>query len=361
MRAALLDEPGGPFRIAEIARPRPRAGDVVVRVRACGIVPNLRNIVGSKTWRILPRLPAVFGLDTAGEVAEIGEGVYGIAQGDRVYVNPALYCGACHYCRGGMPLYCEIGALQGYFGFRPGSEALLDRWPHGGFCEYMTAPAANLVKLPDNVSFEIGARFGYLGTAYGALRTGAAKAGDTLAIVGGTGTLGVHAVLFALALGLARIVPVARNEARLERIRALAPHRIAPVVIDGTPIAPRIREATGGIGVDLLIDGLARGTPSNHTADALMGLRRGGMAVNIGALGEDLPIPPMAFMVNALGYRGSNWFTVAEGERMAALFAAGLVDLSVFETRAYALDRINDAIADVGSNNGGFVNIVVVP
>ncbi len=361
MRAALLDEPGAPFRLADIARPAPRAGDVVVRVRACGVVPNLRNIVGSKTWRILPRMPAVFGLDTAGEVAEVGDGVHGIAVGDRVYVNPALYCGSCHYCRRGLPLYCEIGALQGYFGFRPGAEALLNAWPHGGFCEYVTAPAANLVKLPDDVSFEIGARFGYLGTAYGALETGAARAGDTLAIVGGTGTLGVHAVLFGLALGLSRIVPIARNPERLARIRALAPDRIRPVAIDGTPIAPRIRQATDGIGADLIIDGLARGTPSNHTADALMGLRRGGMAVNIGALGEELPIPPMAFMVNALGYRGSNWFTVAQGERMASLFAAGLIDLSVFETRAYPLERINDAIADVASNNGGFVNIVVVP
>ena len=361
MRAALLDEPGAPFRIGKIARPAPRPGDAVVRVRACGIVPNLRNIVGSHTWRILPRLPAVFGLDTAGEIAELGEGVHGFAPGDRVYVNPALYCGTCHYCRRGMPLYCDIGALQGYFGFRPGSEALLDAWPYGGFCEYMTAPAANLVKLPDAVSFEVGARFGYLGTAYGALQTGAARAGDTLAVVGGTGTLGVHAVLFGLAMGLSRILPIARNTGRLERIRALAPDRIVPVVIDGTPIAPRLREATGGIGVDLLIDGLARGTPANHTADALMGLRRGGTAVNIGALGEDLPIPPMTFMVNALCYRGSNWFTVAQGEQMATLAEAGLVDLSVFETRAYPLDKINEAIADVASNNGGFVNIVVTP
>jgi alcohol dehydrogenase len=97
------------------------------------------------------------------------------------------------------------------------------------------------------------------------------------------------------------------------------------------------------------------------TLDALHGLRRGGIGVNIGALSEEMPILPLWFMVNGMRYRGSNWFTVAQGEQMAHLARAGLVDFSVFEHHAYPLERINDALADAGTNPGGFVNIVVVP
>lgn len=361
MRAARLHEPGKPFRIDEVPVPDPGPDDVVVAVRACGVVPNMRNIVAATMWHILPRLPAIMGLDTAGEIASVGTNVTGFKEGDRVYVNPALSCGTCHYCGSGMPLACDIGALQGYFGFRPGAEALLDRYPYGGFCEYMTAPARNLVRLPPEVSFEVGARFGYLGTSYAGLRAGGARAGGSLAIVGATGTLGVHAVLFGLAIGMGRIVPVARNEERLERIRALAPERIEPVVIDGAGVAERIRTATGGVGADILLDCLARGASADTTDDALTGLRRNGVAVNIGALNSPVTINPIWLMVNAIHYRGSNWFTVAQGEEMAELARAGLVDFSVFENRVYPLERVNEALEDVGRNHGGFVNIVVRP
>lgn len=361
MRAARLHEPGKPFRIDEIPIPEPRADDVVVAVKACGLVPNMRNIVAAKYWHVLPRLPAIFGLDSAGEIAALGASVNGFKIGDRVYVNPALSCGACEFCRRGMPLNCDIGALQGYFGFRAGSEKLMDLYPYGGFCEYQTAPARNLVKLPAQVSFEAGARFGYLGTTWAGLQAGGAKTGDKLAIIGATGTLGVHAVIFGLALGLSRIVPIARNHDRLDRLAALAPGRIIPIVIDGKPVAERIKAATDGFGVDMLLDCLTRGVPADTTNDALKGLRRGGVAVNIGALNQAVTLDPIWLMVNAIQYRGSNWFTVAQGEEMARLARDGLLDFSLFENRVYPLERVNEALEDVGRNHGGFVNIVVRP
>jgi D-arabinose 1-dehydrogenase-like Zn-dependent alcohol dehydrogenase len=126
MRAARLHEPDTPFRIDKIPVPEPGPGDALIAVEACSIVPNMRNIVRGGHWRTLPQLPAVMGLDTAGVIAKLGSGVTGLAEGDRVYVNPALSCGVCDYCRqGAAPLNCEQGALQGYFGFRPASAAML--------------------------------------------------------------------------------------------------------------------------------------------------------------------------------------------------------------------------------------------
>lgn len=362
MRAARLHQPDTPLRVDEIAVPEPGPDDAVIAVRACGVVPNMRNIVRGGHWRTLPKLPAVMGLDAAGVIAGLGAEVSEFAVGDRVYVNPALSCGACAYCRrGAWALNCEQGALQGYFGFRPAAAAMLARYPYGGFADYTLAPARNLIKLSEAVSFEVGARFGYLGTAYAALRAGGAKAGGTLAIVGATGTLGVNATLFALAMGLGRIVPIARDAGRLARIKALAPDRIHPIRLDGTPVTDRLLAATDGIGPELVLDCLGAGAPADTTAEAIAGLMRGGTVVNIGALNQPLAIEPMRFMSTALNYRGSNWFTVAQGEQMVELAGAGVIDFDVFEHRAFALEDVNDALAEVGRNPGGFVNVVVRP
>jgi alcohol dehydrogenase len=359
MRAARLHKAGEPFTIDEIPIPEPGPDDALIAVKACGVIPNMRNIVSGKFFHVLPPMPAVIGLDAAGTVAKVGRGVSGLKEGERVYVNPALSCGVCWYCRNGRTLMCEAGALQGYFGFRPESKALLERYPYGGFAQYMTAPARNLVRLTDAVSFEVGARFGYLGTAYAGLQAGEVKAGDTVALIGGTGTLGINATIFLLGMG-ARVIPIARNADRLARMKALAPSRIHPVVIDGTPLAPRIKAAADGLGADMIMDCLTRGVPADMTADSIMGLRRGGIVVNIGALSEPLTINPIWFMIGGAQYRGSNWFSTAQGEQMAALAQAGAVDFGIFENRIYPLEKVNDALAEAGKE-GGFINAVVRP
>lgn len=99
----------------------------------------------------------------------------------------------------------------------------------------MTAPAANLVKLPaDSISFEQGARFGYLGTAYSALRKAEFSPGQTVLIDGATGTLGLGAVILALAMGAARIFATGRNTL-LEKLQQLDPQRIVPIALGSAP------------------------------------------------------------------------------------------------------------------------------
>jgi NADPH:quinone reductase-like Zn-dependent oxidoreductase len=93
MRAARLHEIGGSFSIDEIPIPTPGRQEVLVKVEACGLIPNLRNVVTHfPSWYPflpLPALPATFGLDSAGTVAAVGDGVTAWKPGDRVYVNRA--------------------------------------------------------------------------------------------------------------------------------------------------------------------------------------------------------------------------------------------------------------------------------
>jgi alcohol dehydrogenase len=222
MRAARLHEIGGRFSIDQIPIPTPGRHEVLVKVEACGLIPNLRNVVTHfPSWYPflpLPALPATFGLDSAGTVAAVGDGVTAWKPGDRVYVNPGIGCGECRYCRQGEPTRCDSYTFMGYFGFGPGSQAIFKRYPHAGYGEYLTAPAANLVRLPDTLSSAQAARLGYLGTAYSAIRKSALRPGQSLLILGATGTLGVGATLLALAFGAAQVLVVARDRTALERL-----------------------------------------------------------------------------------------------------------------------------------------------
>ena len=92
MLAARLHEIGKPMQLEQVPIPTPRSTDVVVQVKACNVVPNLKNVLATYAewfpYLPLPQLPAVFGLDSAGVVTQVGEQVRGIRVGDRVYVNP---------------------------------------------------------------------------------------------------------------------------------------------------------------------------------------------------------------------------------------------------------------------------------
>jgi alcohol dehydrogenase len=361
MRAARLHKPGEPLRVDRVAVPEPGPRDVLIAVKACGVIPNMNAIFSGTLWNRLPPMPAIVGLDAAGVVAKVGSAVTGVAAGARVYVNPWLSCGTCIYCRSGTPLQCSAAAFQGYFGFTDQSAPQLRAYPYGGFAEYMPAAAERLVFLPDGVSFDQAARFGYLGTAFAALRRGGVGAGSAVAINGVTGTLGVGATLHALGMGATKILGIGRNREVLAAVKALSPKRIDTVALGDTAVTEWMLSRTDGVGVDVLVDCSGRAASSSTTSAALHALKRGGVAVNIGALTEKIEIEPIAYMVKSLQFRGSNWITTGEAQLMADMAGVGVTDLSVLTTHAYPLDGVNDALAEVKTRPGGLVNIVVNP
>jgi len=365
MRAARLHTIGDPFQVDTIPIPEVRATDVLVEVKAAGVVPNLRNVVTSyPKWfpfLPLPKLPAIYGLDSAGVVSAVGSRVRAdIKPGDRVYVNPGLSCGSCIACRRGDKINCTAYTFQAYFGFGPGSQQIFEDYPYGGFGQYLTAPADNLVKLPDSISFEQGARFGYLGTSYSALRKAQFCPGQTVLIDGGTGTLGLGTVILALAMGAAKVFATGRNQAMLDKLGRLDPKRVAPITLGARPVAEVVMDATGGYGVDVLIETLGPNAPAASVIDAFNALRRGGKAVNVGGVAEPIPLEPFPLMCLQKSFIGSLWFTTAEGQDMAAMADAGTLDLGVFEHERFTLDQVNEALDAVEKRSGGFTNVVIV-
>ncbi|MBD2835547.1 alcohol dehydrogenase catalytic domain-containing protein [Pseudomonas sp. JM0905a] len=366
MRAARMYECGKPMELENIPVPSIRPTEVLVRVKACGIVPNLHNILTNwTTWfphLPLPKLPAIFGLDPTGVVEQVGEQVYDFKPGDRVYVNPARYCGSCRACRAGNTTGCSAYTFNGYFGFTARSPQMFEHYPYGGLCEYMPAPQYSLVKLPDNLSFETAARLGYLGTAYRALKKANVGPGSTVLINGISGTLGLGAVALALAMGARKILGTARNESLFQRVKDLAaPGRIEIHNLGNGSIAEWANQVTRGEGVDAVIDALGPGASYEPLVDALRSLHRSGHLVNIGAVAGEVPLDLHWIMDNDINVSGSAWFTTGQGQEMADMVESGALDLSFFEHNVFPLEQVNQAISGIENRNGGFSNYVIAP
>jgi threonine dehydrogenase-like Zn-dependent dehydrogenase len=365
MTVARMHKVGGELTLEKLPTPKPGDMDVLVRVKACGIVPNLGNILAN--WPMWfphmpqPPLPAVFGLDPAGEIVAVGRHVHALKPGDRVYINPGRSCGTCRHCRRGDSISCKHYAFQGYFGFSEHAQQTFKDYPVGGLSEYTVAPASAIVKLSGDISYEQAARLGYLGTCYSALKKANIGPGDTILVNGISGTLGIGAAIFAPFMGVRKILGTGRDRKLLEEVKALAPSRIEVFSIGDGNVKDFVMEQTGGDGADAFIDCLGPGAQQETFLQGLASLRRGGIAVDIGAVMGPLPIDVHWMMDHNQRLYGSLWFTTEEGQEMADLVAAGAVDLSILETHGHPLSEVNKAISGIAQRHGGFSNFVIYP
>lgn len=237
--------------VVERPTPDPGPGQALVRVRASAICRSDMSIYYGKpvvggeataSGQIVP------GHEPAGEVVSVGDGVTGVAPGDRVAIYLGIGDGTCEYCRGGYLFLCPNWKCIGFD---------LD----GGDADYIVIPAGNCLKLPDGISFEVGAVMtDMVGTQYDAQRRLSVSGVDTVAMFG-IGPMGGAGILVAKGRG-ARVIAVDILESRLEQARALgADETINSKEED--PVA-RLHELTGGRGVDVAID--SSGSPAGQNA-----------------------------------------------------------------------------------------------
>lgn len=214
----------------------PGHGEVLVRVRRAGICGSDVHILhGSNPFA---RYPRVIGHEFAGEIAAVGPGVSGFAEGDRVVVDPVVSCGTCYACRVGRPNVC---ANLEVFGVHR----------DGGFRDLVPVPARNLVKVSPELPVEIAALAEPFSIAANVLsRTGCGPE-DTVLIYG-AGTVGLTVLQVAKLKG-ARCLISDIDAARLERARSFG----ADVTIDPRrmPVPEAVAGEMGGLGPSVVIDG----------------------------------------------------------------------------------------------------------
>lgn len=251
MRALRLDTIGRPVVSAELPTPQPGPGDVLVRVRAAGICHSDAHYRAGRSASLVA--PVTLGHEVAGEIAALGEGVSSHAIGDRVCLHYLVTCGRCAHCVAGREQFCPSGKMIGHH-------------RDGGHAEFILVPARNAVPLPAEIPFEHGAALMCSSaTSLHAIRRGRLAPGETVAVIG-IGGLGISAVQLAKALGALDVYAVDFDEAKLalaERFGAVAIRAARPGVAasgaaagqtDGHDPVARLREMTGGRGVDVVLE-----------------------------------------------------------------------------------------------------------
>src|SRR3954454_3896379 len=187
MKAAVIKSVGE-IGIETMPDPKPGPGEVVVEVAACGLCGTDLHILQGE---FAPALPVVPGHEFAGTVVATGGGVRALAEGDRVAVDPSLYCYRCHYCRIGRNNLCERWAAIGVT-------------TAGGAAEFAVAPVANCVKLPEHVRTEDAALVEPLSCAVRGYDVLQSRLGAHVLIYG-SGTMGLMMLELAKRTGAASV------------------------------------------------------------------------------------------------------------------------------------------------------------
>jgi propanol-preferring alcohol dehydrogenase len=306
MRALVLEKFNGPFVSKTVPTPEIAPHEALVRVRNVGVCGTDVKIRADRMG--LGVVPLIMGHEIAGEVAEVGRDVRGVAPGDRVVINFYVTCGRCPFCRAGRDTLCpEVRQL----GFS------ID----GGFAEYVKAPGINLCKVPDHVSLEAACILGdAVATSYHAITKRAqVRPGTTLALIG-VGGVGLHALQMARLAG-GWVIAVDVSEARLELARKLG----ADAVVDARSGAfhEQVRALTGGQGVDVVLEfvGDQQTLPSSYQS-----LRRAGRLVFVGYTpGMSLPVMPHELVRGELEIVGSRANSKQELAETMELVARGRI------------------------------------
>ena len=321
----------------------PPAGYIRVEIKAAGICHSDLSAMNGT----LPQpAPAVLGHEGAGVITDVGEGVTNLATGDHVIVCWTPPCGTCGFCTDfGQPHLCRTGLMNGIFdqNYIVGGEPVSGFVGIGTWAEAVVMPQAAVVKIDDDIPFDVAALVGCgVTTGVGAaINRAQVKPGSTV-VVFGAGGVGVAAIQGAKICGAAEIVAVDLSKDKAEdTIRFGATHGCTPDELDGLKAS-----ITGGQGFDYSFEAIGIPTTMRAAYDAI---RPGGTAVIIGAgkstdlvsfNGFELFMEEKTLMGS---YFGSDDVRVSF-KKMLRLWKTGRLDLEGMVSRRIKIDDINDAI-----------------
>ncbi|MES4904065.1 MULTISPECIES: zinc-dependent alcohol dehydrogenase family protein [unclassified Streptomyces] len=329
MRAAVIEAPGK-VTVATVPDPAPGPREVVVDVAACGLCGTDLHILQGE---FAPTLPIVPGHEFAGEVVGIGSEVTEVAVGDRVAVDPSLYCHECRYCRIGRGNLC-------------------DRWNAigvsvpGGAAEFAVAPVANCVRLPEHVDVADAALIEPLSCAVRGYDVLNSRMGNEVLIYG-SGTMGLMMLELAKRTGAASVDVLDINPDRLATANLLGCSRAAAS-------ADELDQPRGW---DVVID-----ATGNQAAiqDGLGRVAKAGTFLQFGVsdYATKAVIEPYKIYNQEITITGS-MAVLHSYERAAQLFATGVLDPKVFISDRLPLEQYPQALEQFRSGQGR--KIVVEP
>jgi propanol-preferring alcohol dehydrogenase len=319
MKAAVVRQFGKPLVIEDVPVPQPGPGEVLVKVKACGVCHTDLH-AASGDWPVKPVPPFIPGHEVAGIVAALGPGVKNLKVGDAVgvaWLHDA--CMSCEYCETGWETLCEHQHNTGYS-------------VNGGFAEYVIASAAFAAKLPASIDFAAISPILCAGvTTYKGLKETDARPGEWVAI-SGVGGLGHVAIQYAKAMGFkVAAVDIAEDKLRLARENGadLAVNALEADAVD------KVLAATGGGAHGVLVTAVSTAA----FAQALKMVRRKGTVSLVGLPPGEFPTPIFDVVLKRITVRGSIVGTRRDLDEAIAFAVDGKVKAEVTKV---PLAEIND-------------------
>ncbi|WP_433166009.1 zinc-dependent alcohol dehydrogenase family protein [Kribbella sp. CA-247076] len=336
MRAVVVTQYGVLPVVEHVPEPEVAAGGVVLQVEATGLCrSDWHGWMGHDPDIVLPHVP---GHELAGTIAAVGEGVDGWQVGDRVTTPFICACGTCEQCLSGNQQVCP-NQLQPGFNY----------W--GSFAEYVALPYAsvNLVRLPDDLSFDTAAGLGCrFATSFRAIRqVGRVVAGERVAIFG-CGGVGLSAVMIAAALG-AEVVAIDTNPDALELARSYG----ASQVLQASPTTVDDLRDLGGAHVTM--DALGS---NDIVQQALLALRPRGRHLQVGLLPSGVQLDVSRLIGQELEWLGSHGMPAHAYPEMLNLVATGNLSPADLITRTIPLAETPTALAALTNNTPPGITII---
>ena len=334
----------GDLRVDEVPEPEPGPGQVKVRVRAVGVCgSDVHYYTHGRIGSQVVREPIIVGHEGAGEVVALGDGVEGLAEGQRVAIEPARSCGRCEWCTTGRPNICP----NVRFCSTPPVDGLM--------CEFAVLEAHQCIPIPDALSFEEAAMLEPLQVSVHAANLIGLVPGETVAVVG-AGCIGLGCMELARAGGAGRVVVTDRLAYRLDLARRLGADETVNVA-EADPVEA-VKALTDGRGADLVFEctNRAEGAPQAYGLAAI-----GGRVCLVGIPEED------HITLDAHGPRRKELrVQYVRRSRHAArqavtLVATGKVDVASWVTHRVGLEGAREVFETVARYADGVLKAVVLP
>ncbi|MFE0043286.1 Zn-dependent alcohol dehydrogenase [Streptomyces albireticuli] len=362
VRAVVLTAVGEPPRTAEIDLPAPGPGQVRIALAAAGVCHSDLSL---SNGTLRQPVPAVLGHEGAGTVTAVGEGVGHVAPGDRVILNWAPSCGACHFCGLGEPWLCADAAgatTTPYATLAADGTPLHPALGTAVFAEETVVRANAVLPLPDGVPLAEAALLGCaVLTGYGAVHHSArVRPGETVAVYG-VGGVGLATLQSARIAGAGAVVAVDVSPEKEELARAAGATDFL-VADPDRDTAKAVRKLTGGHGADVAVECVGR---AETIRAAWSSTRRGGRTTVVGIGGQDQRV---VFSALELFHFGRTLAGCVYGNSdpardlpvIAGHVRAGRFDLSALVTDRIGLDGVPAAFDAMLAGRGGR-SLVVFP
>ena len=358
IRAAVLEEFGAPLQVQEVDLAEPQAGEVLVRLAACGVChTDLFTASGADPSGYTP---TVLGHEGAGVVERVGEGVSSVVPGDHVVTLFSPQCRECAHCLDERTNLCLAIREQQNKGFLPDGTTRLSRdgepirhfMGTSTFAEYAVMPEIALAKIAPEAPLAEACVFACgLSTGLGAaLNTAKVQPGATC-VVFGAGLVGLGAVAGCRLAGAERIVAVDLSAERLELARGQG---ATEVLTAGPDTVEEIVESTGGFGADYTFEATGRVDVMRQAVEAA---RMGwGLATVCGVAGkgETLDVVPR-FLITGRRVAGSSFGGVKGRDQVPELvdrWLAGEIDVAPLISHRLTLDEVNHAFELMEAQDG---------